>query len=305
MEFTKILANRSKSAVAVFHKYRLEVVVNRDRKYIFVEGYDDLFFYREVGRRIGLTNADFRVAFGKKNLDRIIQWFHDEGFAWSDTLFIRDRDYDELFGRLPDYPNLLVTVGYSVENYVCQPDNIAAVVVQSFGVDPLEIDVTAEVRYFSNQLAMLSGEMHDYLYELFSCLESEVNIDLNSVSFRSMGVQLLEGDLTEVRTFLLDCCLSFRDLRGGFTTTVRADLYALNDPFVCMRGKHLLELVCEFLGFVRRKLVALDELGRLSIFNKRGMASIEMNAVFERLALSAETPKDIEAALSRSWAAAE
>jgi len=81
---------------------------------VIVEGKDDLQIYQWVERHIGIQNANVLPVGGKKVLLSVYKRRNE--FAHLPVAFVADKDLWLFSGIPPDYPSIIWTHGYSIEN---------------------------------------------------------------------------------------------------------------------------------------------------------------------------------------------
>lgn len=88
---------------------------HKRRWIVFVEGQDDVSFWREVFRIASEADAFFKVAGGKDAIERL-QVAAVDG---ADIVVARDADWLHATGSALTHERVLHTVGYSIENTLC------------------------------------------------------------------------------------------------------------------------------------------------------------------------------------------
>ena len=92
--------------VATLHRTYLPTVI--------VEGRDDMQIYQWAERRAGIQNANVLPVGGKETLLAVYERRNE--FAHLPVAFVADRDLWLFSGIPPDYPDIIWTEGYSIEN---------------------------------------------------------------------------------------------------------------------------------------------------------------------------------------------
>ena len=81
---------------------------------VIVEGENDIPIYRRIEKYIGVQDADVIQVGGRNNLLSLYE--RRKEFAHLPVAFIADRDLWLFSGIPPDYPDIIWTEGYSIEN---------------------------------------------------------------------------------------------------------------------------------------------------------------------------------------------
>lgn len=81
---------------------------------VIVEGKNDIPIYRRIERYIGVQNADVIQVGGRNNLLSLYK--KRKKFAQLPVAFVADRDLWLFSGISQDYPDIIWTEGYSIEN---------------------------------------------------------------------------------------------------------------------------------------------------------------------------------------------
>ena len=92
-------------------------VITLRRTYIptvIVEGKKDIPIYRRIEKYIDIQNADVISVGGRNNL--LLLYERRNEFAHLPVAFVADRDLWLFSGIPPDYPDIIWTEGYSIEN---------------------------------------------------------------------------------------------------------------------------------------------------------------------------------------------
>ena len=92
--------------VAVLHRTYLPTVI--------VEGKDDMQIYQWTERRVGIQKANVLPVGGKETLLAVYKRRNE--FVHLPVAFVADRDVWLFSGIPPDYPDIIWTEGYSIEN---------------------------------------------------------------------------------------------------------------------------------------------------------------------------------------------
>ena len=87
---------------------------NTDMPTVIVEGKNDIPIYRRIEKYIGVQDADVIHVGGRNNL--LLLYARRKEFAHLPVAFVADRDLWLFSGIPPDYPDIIWTQGYSIEN---------------------------------------------------------------------------------------------------------------------------------------------------------------------------------------------
>jgi hypothetical protein len=283
MNLEEILEIRKRSAVAVFHRFRLEVRT-RTPKNIFVEGFDDLMYYSRVRENGGYSDARIRLTYGKRNMDRIIQWFYAEDYVDTDTLFIRDSDFDRFLAMLPQGDKVFVTCCYAVENYVCNRQSLLKYFTENLCVDPLEVDVESMIDRFEAANGALFEWMAPLIGHIVVELRKGTVLSLDALDLSPEFKLLLSGkDLPDIfeRDF---ATIGIALERDNEEAAVEGARFVAQDALCWIRGKQLLRNAAVFLRQSSEDLRSKLRAGEISQLKKTATQDFSDHAVFERLA---------------------
>lgn len=95
---------------------------HRKKFVVYVEGQDDVVFWNKVLNRFGLKDFVLKEAGGAQEIEKYIHAIINDDSA---IAVARDCDYTDLLGTQFDHPRILYTYGYSIENTLYCPANIA------------------------------------------------------------------------------------------------------------------------------------------------------------------------------------
>ena len=95
---------------------------HRKKLIIYVEGKDDIPFWNEIFKLANSKSCHFKDAGGKPELKKYIKAIENEGV---EIIVARDCDYSDLLGKQSSHKQVIYTYGYSIENTMYFPPNIA------------------------------------------------------------------------------------------------------------------------------------------------------------------------------------
>lgn len=292
MTLEEILEKRKRSAVAVFHRFRLAVAKGNVRT-VFVEGFADKFYYTRFLPDGRFEAADVRITFGKRNMDRIIQWFYAEDYGSETAIFIRDSDFDRWLGSVPTGDHVFITCGYSVENYICSAESLRRFFEEVFCVEPGEIDIAAEVGRFTAALQRVFTWMAPLIGAILWALrEDGRTLELDALPITPVFRAALEGgDLPEVAAF----DYAAANLEAGDFRPESAELgeaFCQQGAYWWMRGHFLTSFAGAYLEFMYAELNARRKAGEIEHLNRTISGDFSPAGTLERLAsLSAPTDR--------------
>ncbi|SUE33093.1 Predicted ATP-binding protein involved in virulence [Rikenella microfusus] len=119
-------------AISALHK--------RNRVMVYVEGYDDIPFWRSIFDEFETPDRRFEISTPARNDlakgKKVVLQFADQ--AGKSLILCVDSDFDYLFGDLSSQsrtvnhtPYLLQTYTYAIENYLCYPPSLHSVCVRA------------------------------------------------------------------------------------------------------------------------------------------------------------------------------
>lgn len=120
---------------------------------VYVEGPDDLPFWEFVLAAFGLESFIVKPAGGAPELDRYAKAIVDDGVS---IVVARDLDYADLLGDKIDHPRIVYTYGYSIENTLYCPKNLAAAIaLYTRSPNTFEDDARDWLQYLASGLRQL------------------------------------------------------------------------------------------------------------------------------------------------------
>ncbi|MCA9733042.1 DUF4435 domain-containing protein [candidate division KSB1 bacterium] len=119
------------------------------RKYVvYVEGPDDRPFWTMILQLFGMRDFIIKIAGGRLNLEKYVSAVINEGV---NIVVARDSDYLDLFDINVEHPRIINTYGYSIENTLYCPKNIAtAITIYSRSEENYEEEVIEWMNLFVN-----------------------------------------------------------------------------------------------------------------------------------------------------------
>lgn len=282
MTFEETLETRKRSAIAVFHRFRIEVRT-KSEKFTFVEGFDDLAFYRTIAVGTSRENSNFRITFGKRNMDRIVEWFYSEGYSDTDTIFIRDSDYDKYLGRLPLGDHVFTTCGYSVENYVCAPNVLRRFFLERFCLDTSEVDIDYEVSFFVQSLEILFEWVSPLIGAILLRKQKDFDVDLDRIDFSREFKKILSGK--KLGEFEIDKYCIGGLTKEDFTeeSAQEGKKFCDQDAMLWFRGHDLMSLTAIYLRISTDRFKKELKENRITQFKRNVSSDFSVPAIFERL----------------------
>lgn len=293
MSFSETLANRRKSAVAVFHQFRIEAR-GRPIKNVFVEGFDDLAFYSFF---MGSEGKRFRMTFGKRNMDRIIQWFYAEGFNDTDTIFVRDSDFDKFIGDLPVGDHVFTTCGYSVENYICAPNALKRYLKERLCTTTQEFDADADVSHFDHLVTELFRWSAPLMGAIIKRKRSNLDVNLDVIDLVTPFTILLRGE--PLPPFdKSDYCVGGIEI-SDFTGSIEDGIaFTAQTATMWLRGHQFAKIVSAYLESRHQFLAKEFKSGKISQFNKRASSNYDPNSTIEKLIPFADGTEELRQAVT-------
>jgi hypothetical protein len=113
---------------------------------VYVEGPDDIAFWRVVLDLGGLTNYELKYAGGRDALDRYQEALLEDS---ADIVIARDTDFDDLLSLTIDHPRILFTWGYSIENSLFEASRLAKALT---GLMRTMEDIEPEVKEWMSEM---------------------------------------------------------------------------------------------------------------------------------------------------------
>lgn len=95
------------------------------RHVVYVEGIDDILFWKYILSQNGLHNVHIKEAGGNNEIEKLVHLILNEEIH---LIVARDSHYCDILNRKRDHPRILYTFGYSIENSLFSPICIAFVV---------------------------------------------------------------------------------------------------------------------------------------------------------------------------------
>lgn len=201
MSFLDDLKKARTSPTSVLHEFWTNYDPNQFRLYVFVEGNEDLVFYKallakqiESKRRLFAYRCD-----GKQRVYETFRNITARLPACRDILFFVDKDVDDIIGKpWPTDPRIFVTDVYSVENYVVTRDALAR-----FIEDFVEFrKVTFDPRVILDQFESELNRFHRLVTPIMAYI----------IYAKRQGMPANFGDvnLRELYAFSVECCVRIK-----------------------------------------------------------------------------------------------
>ena len=191
--FEQVLEKRKTTAVAIFHRFRLEVATGLD-KVLFVEGFDDKIFY-SFFLPLGNATADhIRLSFGKGNMDRIVSMYYANNMQdRCRAIFIRDSDFDDFLGTLPTGPAFEFTAGYSVENYVFTEASLKRFVKERLAVIDVEYNIDGCLKRYRDCATTLFKYLATLFGPAIDAMTCGSKLEFDAFDIRELAKTFLSG----------------------------------------------------------------------------------------------------------------
>ena len=282
MSFEDFLEERKRSAIAVFHRFRLERDTHRQLN-LFVEGFADSTYYQHVLDKLDINDRRVRITYGKRNMDRIIEWFYAEGYEDTRSIFLRDSDFDAFLASAPVGDHVFLTCGYSVENYVCSSPSLEKFYRQVFCVAP-EFPVSDAVEEFLTASERLFRWLTPLIGAILYAIRAGRTLDLDKLDTKDFFKTALSGaDMPEFRTADFgDLGLAAEDFNDEAEDL--GERFCSQDAMLWLRGHQTLIHCSLFLARAHETLREQAKREHGFQMNRRISPDFSPPAVFERLA---------------------
>ena len=156
MSFVDELKKARTGRIPVLHEFLTNYNPGEQRLHAFVEGDDDLVFYRVVlsnqvrdRKSVYLYRCDGKA--------RVYEMFAEVTRRFPDcrsTLFFVDKDVDDILGQpWPTDPRIFVTDVYSVENYIVSSEVLARIIEEFIEFRDVKFESEALMKQFDLELA--------------------------------------------------------------------------------------------------------------------------------------------------------
>jgi len=145
------------------------------RKYIFyVEGKDDVPFWNTILKKIGIKQYIIKIAGGKNEINKYVNAIIQKD---TNIYVIRDCDYTDILNIQINNPKILYTYGYSIENSLYCPRNIAEAIA-----------------IYARQSELYMEEVEQWLTELVSMFEDLIIFDIGNEKYKK-GINVLNDNI--------------------------------------------------------------------------------------------------------------
>jgi hypothetical protein len=126
---------------------------HRKRFVIYVEGQDDVIFWDIVLKKFDMSNFQLKIAGGVAEIDKYTYSIVNDDV---DVVVARDCDYSDIRGKQFNHPRIIYTYGYSIENSLFCPANIAnAIAIHSRTLEDYETESAKWLDGFVNKFERL------------------------------------------------------------------------------------------------------------------------------------------------------
>lgn len=276
--FAEKLAQLAKTPEAIFLRFRTSTP-KPNRVYIFVEGHEDREYFGLVSTILGV-DAEFIVCWGKHNLDEILESYQDSNLSDRIVQFVRDRDFDEVLGVLPNAPELFITCGYSVENYVFSEGSVRAFLLNKVGVDAGEIDVDLAVKEFTEAVAKLFDWLKPIHERVLAAKRRGDAVDLGVIKIETYSKLIVQGkDLPEA-TLIGELATLGLNTEPEDSDVQLAGAYHHQDPVMGLRGKFLATLFFCWITKRVEDLLARHKAKEISHLNRKVASELSRDHIF-------------------------
>ncbi len=210
---------------------------HRAKYIVYVEGDDDRPFWREIFRIAGIEDVYLKVAEGRSEIEKYEKLIVENSV---NIVVARDSDYTNLFANQIDHPRIIYTYGYSIENTLYSPRNIAV------AISILSRSAEEDVEKVKDWLAEFVSEIrplliHDIANELFG--KGTQILGNNCTRFLKSGSSVAVSR-TKIDTYLETVQEQFTDEELE-TVTNLLDEYSREHVFL-VRGHFLSNAIINF-----------------------------------------------------------
>ena len=190
---------------------------------VIVEGENDIPIYRRIEKYIGVQDADVIQVGGRNNLLSLYE--RRKEFAHLPVAFVADRDLWLFSGIPPDYPDIIWTEGYSIENDLYADANLENL------LDADEVEEHQQV--LEAIIEWFAFEVEEHL----ACRPAQVDKHCNEI------VPLGQNEMDQ----------GFRNSRGFRSPNQTLHQRIKNAYQLQLRGKTLFQVLVRFLSAPDRR----------------------------------------------------
>lgn len=155
MSFVETLRNARRGVTPTLHEFKVNYDGDSARVHVFVEGYEDMAFYRPpIQAAIGKDRRIFMYRCGtKKTVYDLHKAITDTERPTTNVLFFVDKDLSDILGETwPQDDRIFVTDTYSVENYLVSRAVVERVCYDMIRLSNVEFDFEPVFQHFEDQL---------------------------------------------------------------------------------------------------------------------------------------------------------
>lgn len=177
----KMVGAQSDTAVIFFNAIK---AVEKDKKEIlvFVEGYDDPFFYSHMlYENFNPSSIEFIICKGKRKVYNTAENIDKhQSLRRSKCLFFVDKDLSDLIGEKYDI-NIPCTQYYSIESYLIDESCFAMIWNELFQFKSERPLFSEVLEIYQNQLRIFNGYMHNIMSYILYYRRNGIRIVLNDI----------------------------------------------------------------------------------------------------------------------------
>lgn len=218
-------------------------------------------------------------------MDLLIQMYYSTGLdARCDNYFIRDSDFDEFLGNLPQGDAVRIIDRYSVENYVFTVDAVKRLILERFGVDPQEFDVDQCISRYENCVQEIFSHLSPIIGGAIAAVSSGITVDLNALDVRKFAKEyFVTGVLPPIEDGHYAKVKISAEFRNADSTNIGLE-FVTRDAILWMRGHYLSEICSVFIQRTHESLKDEKKSGGISTMNSNINGDFSPPSPFERRA---------------------
>lgn len=292
--YQEFLDKRKRTAIAVFHRFRMEVARGLSHA-LFVEGFSDKLFYSHFLPCGNFNHSSVRITFGKKNMDRIVELFYSEGLDERCVAsFIRDADFDEFLVNLPAGDCVKVLDRYSVENYVFTGESLRRLFLERFGLEEDEYNIDECVAQYEVGVQEIFNGLAPLIGAALAALQDGESIHLDGLDIRGIASEYFTSGVVRQLTDNDFSACKIDDCYRTDESTTLGNRFVQQDSLLWMRGHYLAHIcsihICSKVEEVRE----MRRQGLIQTINPSISGDFSPPALFERMAPLCSRPELME-----------